>query len=180
MPDLRIAALDLSLSSTGVARYDEVEGGITTHVVRGRGTDMARLHSLREETCGLIGPVHLALIEAPAFSRNGKGTRAAAEWAGVIKLALYEAGIPVLLVHDGHIKKYATGNGHADKDAMLIAALRRMPEVLITTNDEADALWMLQMAHAAYGLPHVPMPKANAEVLGKIPWPKLEALEVPV
>ena len=179
MSDPRIVALDLSLASTGGARYDPDEGGITTRVIRGRGTDMARLHGLREETCDFIGPASLVLIEAPAFSRNGKGARSVAEWNGVLKLALYEAGIPVLLVHDGHIKKYATGNGHADKDAMLIAALRRMPEVLVTTNDEADALWLLQMALAHYGLPHVPMPKTHTAVLDKIDWPALKA-EVPV
>jgi crossover junction endodeoxyribonuclease RuvC len=178
MPDPRIAALDLSLSSTGLARYDIGEGGITTHRIRGRGDGMPRLHGLREETCGLVGPVDLALIEAPAFSRNGQGTRAAAEWAGVLKLALYEAGIPVLLVHDGHIKKYATGKGNAEKDAMLIEALRRMPNQLITGNDEADALWLLQMALAHYGLPHVQMPKANRVVLDKIAWPALAPTEV--
>lgn len=179
MPDPRIVALDLSLSATGGARFDPREEDVVlTHVIRGRGTDMTRLRSLREETCTFVGRADLVLIEAPAFSRNGQGTRAAAEWAGVLKLALYEAAIPVLLVHDGHIKKYATGNGHADKDAMLVAALRRMPEVLVTTNDEADALWLLQMALCHYGLPHVSMPKTHTAVLDKIDWPALKA-EVP-
>lgn len=44
------------------------------------------------------------------------------------------------------IKKHATGKGNAKKDAMLIAAARRWPDIDIADNNHADALWLLDLA----------------------------------
>ena len=52
-------------------------------------------------------------------------------------------GIPWSEVAPKSIKKHATGNGNANKVMMLEAARARWPEV--STHDEADAMWLLDM-----------------------------------
>jgi Holliday junction resolvasome RuvABC endonuclease subunit len=44
------------------------------------------------------------------------------------------------------IKKHATGKGNANKDAILKAARQRWPDVEIVDDNEADALWLLDLA----------------------------------
>lgn len=43
------------------------------------------------------------------------------------------------------IKKFATGNGNANKDLMVEAAKERWPGVVLETHDQADALWLLEL-----------------------------------
>lgn len=51
------------------------------------------------------------------------------------------SGIPV-----GHIKKFATGKGNANKDAILKAAQLWWPEANITDHNEADARFIVECA----------------------------------
>jgi Holliday junction resolvasome RuvABC endonuclease subunit len=48
------------------------------------------------------------------------------------------------------IKKWATGNGNASKDAMVAFARKRWPEVTILDDNQADALALWQMATLEY------------------------------
>jgi len=56
-----------------------------------------------------------------------------AEWA-------FRHDVPLLRVTASKAKKVLTGNGKADKDAMLAAARKRYPRLNIQNHDEADAL----------------------------------------
>lgn len=49
------------------------------------------------------------------------------------------SGIPV-----GTIKKFATGNGGAKKEAMLAVARAKWPHLNFPTDDVADAIWILE------------------------------------
>lgn len=185
MPDLRIAAVDLSLTSTGIARWDPSEAPepITCVVTCPMPSPITRIDSIRrlcvmrDEILGLLGPVHFVAVEGYAPDRK-YAREALGELAGVVLLALYEHGIPFAIVGTSQLKVYATGKGNSAKMLVYQAAIRRGQRDFATL-DEADAWWLLQMALARYGLPHVPMPAANRSVLDKIAWPALEALEVP-
>jgi Holliday junction resolvasome RuvABC endonuclease subunit len=48
------------------------------------------------------------------------------------------------------IKKWATGNGNASKDAMVAYAKKRWPDVTIVDDNQADALLLWQMAMLEY------------------------------
>ena len=50
-------------------------------------------------------------------------------------------GIPV-----GTVKKFATGNGNANKERMVEAARLRWPEAGISDDNEADARWITALA----------------------------------
>src|ERR1700746_2188451 len=48
------------------------------------------------------------------------------------------------------IKKWATGNGNASKEAMVTCAKKRWPQVTILDDNQADALLLWQMAMLEY------------------------------
>lgn len=58
-------------------------------------------------------------------------------------------GVPYLGIPVGTIKKQATGKGNADKAAMVAAAATRWPDQNITSDDQADALWILECGRLA-------------------------------
>lgn len=174
--DLRLAGLDLSLTSTGYA--ESVPMGIVVCVLKPKTTGCKRLVQVRNEVLTLAQGADLILIEGYSFGTRNHRAEAIGELGGVVRVALYEAGIPFLEVSPKEIKKYATGKGNASKEAVYGAAVHRAGREFATT-DEADAWWLLQMALAHYGLPHVPMPVVNRAVLDKIAWPTLARIEAP-
>lgn len=53
-------------------------------------------------------------------------------------------------VSPSEVKKHATGRGNAGKDLMVQAAKERWPERPIKDDNEADALWILDLAEQTY------------------------------
>lgn len=80
--------------------------------------------------------------------RGHKGTDAAHIYGGVVAvltsfcedLSIPYQGIPV-----GTIKKHATGKGNSNKDAMMAAAKSRWPDQDIKDDNQADAMWLLDV-----------------------------------
>jgi Holliday junction resolvasome RuvABC endonuclease subunit len=61
--------------------------------------------------------------------------------------AVFLAGVPrTLTVAPNTLKKFAVGNGRAEKKEMLAAARARWPEHDLETHDQADALFVLAWA----------------------------------
>jgi crossover junction endodeoxyribonuclease RuvC len=164
-----VIGLDLSLTCTGVAG-----NGWTRALKPPADLDgMRRLHWLREHIIDCCRPWDLVVIEGYAYARSN-GQAAAGELSGIIRYALWRRDIPFIIVQPSSVKKYATGNGNAAKDAMLGAAYKRLPG-FDGGNDEADAAWLRAMALDALGWPLVTMPAANRAALGKVDWPELVA-----
>ncbi len=63
-----------------------------------------------------------------------------------------ENGIAYRGYSPSQIKKRATGKGNASKAKVVAAALERWPELagMLTGDNEADALWLLDLARADY------------------------------
>lgn len=81
------------------------------------------------------------------------GTDAAHFYGGLLaelQVACLERNLPFEGFTPGQIKKHATGKGNADKDAMIAAASARWPQQLIRDDNQADALWLLDLARATY------------------------------
>jgi Holliday junction resolvasome RuvABC endonuclease subunit len=68
------------------------------------------------------------------------------ELQGVIKLWCHDNGVEYRGYSPSEIKKHATGKGNANKDAILKAARQRWPDVEIVDDNQADALWLLDLA----------------------------------
>jgi crossover junction endodeoxyribonuclease RuvC len=168
---VRVAGLDLSLTSTGLATPDTVR----TLATKLRG--VPRLLWLREAVldelvvpgCDVVA-VEGYSIGSPRATSHG---HAIGELGGVIRVALYEAGIEVVEVAPAQLKLYATGKGNASKDQVLVAAVKRSG-IEFDGNDQADAWWLRQMACSHYGLPWISVPQTHLRALEKIDWPVLE------
>ncbi len=119
-------------------RPDESSG---MRLIRLRG----KLQDMHRAGLGLV------VFEAGRNTRNGRAVAVAGELQGVIKLWCQDNEIEFKGYSPTEIKRHATGKGNADKDAMTNAAFARWPDKRITSCDEADALWLLDLAMEEFG-----------------------------
>ncbi len=168
-----VIGLDLSLTATGIATADE---SFALRFNNQRGMD--RLRSIRNRIIGVCsGPLgmtvrpDLVVIEGYSMgtARQSSHAHGLGELGGVVRLWLWEAGVPYVDVPPACLKKYATGAGNARKEAVLIAAVKRGAEV--RDNNEADAWWLRAMGMDALGCPVVVVPQLHRKVLETVPWP---------
>ena len=178
-----VVAFDLSLTSTGIADRNG------TRRIRPKSTGPARLAEIRDAVltathvthplgsgpkclnCGLSrygAHPDLVVIEGYSYASANQAHQIG-EMAGVVKTALYEAGIRYELVSPSSIKMYSTGNGGAKKTAVTLAASRRL-SYEGDSDDEADALWLYALAMHALGAPIVDVPKSHLRALKALPW----------
>lgn len=178
-----IVAIDPSLTATGLAvlspatdpaPYWAVDTVRSTAPVAPPNPALAQLRRMERisaetrrkltEMSHGIRPTY-GVIEAPAFSRgNGMAHERAGLW-WMLYQVLAGHGIPVLVVKPNLRAKYATGNGGAGKDEVLLAASRRYPEVQMRNNNEADAVVLAAMAARILGSPVDKLPKTHLDAL---------------
>ena len=165
----RVLGLDLSLTATGYAYNDEVVG-----VFKSKAKGMRRLAEIREFVWDLSFDADVVVLEGYAFARPNQAHQLG-ELGGVVRLLLYDRRIPYVEVPPAVLKKYATGKGNADKDAMLAAAIRRFG--FEGENNNASDAWLLRdMGLTAYSAGG-PVTEYQREALGKVAWPKLDVVE---
>jgi Holliday junction resolvasome RuvABC endonuclease subunit len=155
----RILGLDLSLNSTGIAGFTAADHHpwaehLDTGYLTGHDRIEAILRALADYSADLW------VIEGIAYDAHDLN-RAGAGLNWIVRHWLWRRRQPYVLVITSTLKKYATGRGDADKQAMLLAAERWFPTAQIADDNEADALWL---AHAGYdwaGQPAVRLPAAQ-------------------
>jgi crossover junction endodeoxyribonuclease RuvC len=179
---MRITGLDLSLTGTGVATEN---GSVVTLKPPAKVTPSAKKPEIAEEdrfnwildeldTLLVHGLTDLVVIEGLAFaSKMGKQTeRAGLAW--MVRLRLYNAGIPYTLVAPTTRATYGTGKGNSDKELVFVETLKRFGHLFdIKNNNEADAVLLYAMAHDKYGEPLVQLPETHRRALGSVVWPVL-------
>lgn len=151
----RVAGLDLSLTSSGIGIITQRTDGTciaaaTTLTSRGKRADglperATRIETLAEEIDRAVGPVALAVVEAPLPTTKGgsPADRHYVWWLVVSRLL--KRGVPVAIAAPASRAKFATGSGRADKAAVSAAVCRLWPDLAIANSDEADAV---ALAHA--------------------------------
>ena len=175
---MKILALDLSVTGTGWATNEDGEphySGIITHTKPKKGVyqhPMVRLNRIKEEVDRLSYDAKLVVMEGYSYGNNQRAHQLA-ELGGLIRWHLWYLGIPYVEVAPTTLKKFATGTGKAKKPEVIASAIRRLGYERHDDN-EADALWLLQMALHHYGLPGaVPLPQDHHESKAEIGWPNL-------
>lgn len=115
--------------------------------------DGLRLMNLRSRL-NEIGRDHefdILVYEASRNLKYGNAVRVSAELQAVIQLWAIDNMIQFKGYSPKEIKKHATGNGNCDKNAMMVAAHNRWPDVHRMgpsewPSDEADARWLADLA----------------------------------
>lgn len=171
---MRIVALDLSTKRIGYAAADGSLGSITAHA--GAADPYRRLHELARQVEAALtrhGLPDLAVVEDYALGAPGRISLVRlGEIGGVIRTRLFELTIPLVLISNGTVKMFATGDGSAKKPAM-IAAARKLGAPPTINDDEADAFHLRRMALAYHQqLPgwQLPLLSFEAAALEVVKW----------
>jgi len=172
---MRLLALDLSLRSSGYA-YGAAFGLLVPPKTADRG--MTRLAWIRGQVLNLceIARADVVLVEGYSFASHASHAHELGELGGAIRIALYDAGIPVCEIPPANLKMFITGKGNAKKDLVLVEVVRRLGYAGSST-DEADALVMLAMGRAHYNGLAGALTQVQQKALSKIAWPVIAKLE---
>lgn len=174
---MNILALDLSLTATGWARSLTDYG--TLRPPKGQDRGLPRLAWIRDRVMELAEGADVAVVEGYAYAR-GQRAHQIGGLGGIVRLALHEAGMPLVDIPPATLKKLATGKGNASKDAVLAEAIRRLGYAGSDDN-EADALWLFELARHALDLPGaVELPKAHRAALDPERWTDITGPAEPV
>lgn len=177
-----VTGLDLSLTATGWCRIDTDLGtvtGVGTIHSAGRQnppvTEMLdRIQAITVDIIDHTRGSGLVLVEGPSYGQGrqtGDHARAGLWWRVAHALRVTVTAPPVV-VTPAQVKMYATGNGQAKKEAVLLAAVRRYPNVPIEDNNQADALCLASIGARHLDMPiEASLPQTHLRALDKITWP---------
>lgn len=170
---LRIMGLDLSLNGTGVCLPDGRVLRIGLKVEHGDN----RLCIIRDTVRRFLPVVDMCVIEGMGRFKGNTGL-VIAEVHGAVKTELMDQGVPYALVTPTTLKKFATGNGGADK-ALMMAEAYRQAGLRFKNSDTCDAWWLQQAGNDHYGLPMaIPRPTQDrSELLNVADWPMIYPTE---
>lgn len=168
--------IDPSLACSGVATIDTTTGQTLTRRVKTTNTGdtlLARRGRLRDVVAGVLTPlparIDVTVIEVPNASQQfgAMAERQAITWWLIDQL--FARG-PVVAVTPPQRAKLATGNGRADKKAVLVAVRAQHPGVLVVDDNAADALALA--AAGAHWLGHTQdyLP-GQVDAFARITWP---------
>jgi Holliday junction resolvasome RuvABC endonuclease subunit len=149
---MKILSLDIA-TKCGWAHSNGASGVWNLSVKRDESSGMRllRLEAKLNEVLDSVG-VHFVVYEA---ARHGaphmQGALVVhAEMQGVVKRWCDSFGIQYKGYSPKEIKKHATGNANASKDMMVEAACDKWPDTNIVDDNQADALWLLDLAMSEY------------------------------
>lgn len=172
-----VIGVDPSQSYTGVALPDGRTTGWVPRpgAARTRGDHLA-LWQLRFATVLRRHQPAAVVYEDVLLSKFARAMIAAAELRSLALVAAEKVGVPIVLVHPSALKRFATGNGKADKEAMVAAAVAAGAAVL--TDNEADAWHLRALGVLALGgldllAETQPDGGHRLEVVADLTWPKV-------
>lgn len=143
---IQVLGIDPSLTATALVRLDEKDN-FATRVVKPQYIGIRRLIDIEQDVLSWAQGVNLIAIEGYAFGA-GASREALGELGGVLKCALWRAGLRAIVVPPAVAKKFATGRGNAKKDEMRLAVYKKwgLDEQDLRTADEVDAYVLAQIA----------------------------------
>lgn len=171
---MNILGIDLSLNATGIAMLtiENIEAAPELRACRGRTGWNWYPSTVGLYTGGLIIPptkatfrrwkyivdaimeyadhAHAICIEGYSFGSNMAYKTATAELGGIVRFHLRAAGHIPHEIEPKVLKKFVTGNGNADKDAM-VKFIGRIYKVGLTDHNMADAFGLAVMGAALIG-----------------------------
>lgn len=164
-----VVGLDVAMRATGVAYPDGTS--CTLRPRYGPENHPRRLYQLARLIDAVLRrqPPEVAVIEGYSLAgQRGVASARLCEAGGIARLALVAHQIPMVEIPPRLLKKWASGNGNADKDLMVAAARVRLAYAG-DSHDEADALFLRHAGLVWYGNPDHP----DRPLLAGLDWPQL-------
>ena len=151
MNSLKYLGIDLSLQATGVCIVSSDYSIISKDILSSTTTNTSlRLFLLKNAlTHFLTGheDIKLCCIEGPSFgSKDGGRLFQIGEWTGVVKLLLFELGIPFVAAVPSQLKKYISGTGKDVKKEHVMLDVYKKYNVELRDNNIADAYVLSRIA----------------------------------
>lgn len=146
---MRIMGVDPSITCTGVSLPDA-----TTMAIKPRSSGDDRLREIADHLhvaavgCG----AELVVMEGLFGVYKGEAARVIPMLHGALRLELQRLPVPYVVLHPSTLKRFATGDGSADKAKMAQAARVRLSRAY-GTSDECDADWCRIAGRTVYGRP---------------------------
>jgi Holliday junction resolvasome RuvABC endonuclease subunit len=167
-------SLDLSLTSTGYCN-NGISECISFHA-----TGPERLRLFREAIKDLIlkfGTLDGVIIEGYSFASRNSQAHSIGELGGVIRLLVWELGIPYVVVPPTSRAKFATGKGNASKNEVISSVSARTGIIWSNpgADDKCDAWILEEMAMAKYGLSQVAWSAVSMQALDKVDWSSIDS-----
>ena len=169
----RILGIDLGLLATGLVLWDAdgTESDIITLGERLRGGK--RLFEVGEKIWDRIDSWEPDLVVLEGYAYAGQKVVGTAELGGVVKCLLHHpanaAVIRHIIVPPGKLKKFATGNGNADKPTMAQAVRKRWGYDPEGQNEHLIDAYALAMFGACWaGIEGLKFTKEQREIVKKV------------
>lgn len=172
-----VAGLDPSTRRTGLALPNGTAHSITPPPALRGGERLGWIEQAFIRTIRTNPPApRLVLIERypPSLGKAGAGTMITiGELRGVLRRYIWSIGADELEIEPSRLKRWATGDGQADKNRMVATAVAEGAPV--RNDDEADAWWLAHLGRAGLGYDPITGPKqladARRDVIASIDWP---------
>lgn len=168
MSGQRFIGIDYSTTSCGIAITDGTTWETVTVKSSTKGTTLGDYYDRIEEharniiTAAHITSLDVVGIEGIAFAGRGRSVdRLHYAWHRTVEALIRVLEVDPVIVTTNQVKQLATGRGNAQKDDVLLAAERRVPEARVRGNDEADAVWIAVGASVLAGEPVVSLPATH-------------------
>lgn len=171
---MNLLALDLSLTSTGwAAKHGAQPPTWGTFKPKDQGAQRLQGIVTWLDTLLDVWKPEVVLVEGYSFGSQLSRAHALGELGGVVRLRLFQRAQLVVEVAPKTRAKFATGSGNAGKEQVLVEAVKRLGYIG-HSNDEADALWLLQIGLQGYACSEaVRVPSGHMAALDAIEWPTL-------
>ena len=150
---MSILGIDPSLTATGFSYRSDGDRAVTGRIVPKDLRGQHRLSFVRERFAALLDKVAPTLVVYEGYAMNTKFGRLGdlGELGGVLKMEMYDTGIPHLLVPPSNLKLFVTGHGGGrgkEGKELMMRTLAKHRRRLFTSNDEADAYGLMLMGEA--------------------------------
>ena len=144
-----IIGLDLSLTATGIARFENGETTFTT--LRSNDTGMERLLDIEARVLDCIYPhCRLVVVEGIAFSRNDPSAQERAALHYFLRRNFFQNSARYVLVPPSTLKKFVTGKGTAEKSLVMMEVYKRW-RLSAGNDNEADAIGLAMIGACLLG-----------------------------
>lgn len=183
----KILGIDSSLTGTGLSRavMPDIMVGVNPHgpvpvdvqlatvgASKPKPTDTwlakaRRVHEVLDKIDGALAADQYDAVGLEELAYGAKGDAAVVLhwlWGEVIQLVRLRE-VPLYLVNVSSVKKFATGNGNAKKDEVMLAMANRYPQFAIKDNNQSDALAVCMIVARTVGVAFDEMPLKNLEAL---------------